>query len=91
MARFYTNPFMKDAPMVKAVAFGEQHYAGMSMTSEGVFDEWERTVTFSDGAERVEVVRRKSRHMKRSPEGGIYTEGKGWRCWYPDWYVNRGR
>ena len=57
MSRFYTDPFRRDAVMVKAVAWSEPRFVGFSRTRAGTFRTWSRTVTFEDGSEHIEDVR----------------------------------
>jgi hypothetical protein len=65
-ARFYTNPFVKDAPMVGVVSATEPTYDGVTHTGEGSFQTWSRTIAYADGTTRTEEVERRDLRDMRS-------------------------
>lgn len=59
MSRFYTNPFVKDAPLECAVTIGEPRYSGISVTAlEGIFKEWYCDIEYSGGSKQSRLVKR---------------------------------
>lgn len=92
MGRFYTNPFQKDAPTVWQVSATEPYFAGYTALPEGVFADYERTITYSDGTTRSELWERRPSGLLRDAAmgGAVYeryepTRPGGWaaRIYYP--------
>lgn len=52
MSRFYTNPFVKDAPMAHVVEVGPERYDGVTMLADGrSYHSWSQLLKYSDGHE----------------------------------------
>lgn len=92
MARFYTNPFVKDAPMAAAVKYGESRFLGYTLTRDGAMADYGRDVTYSDGTVRVEELESRPTNFGRYPgafDGTFFVQSKpspgkwGGRVHYP--------
>lgn len=81
--RFYTNPFRKDAETVWMVSASEPQFAGYSVLPSGVFADYYRTVTYSDGSTRNELYEQRPSDFIWGTSG-LYTQGRGYRMYYPD-------
>lgn len=83
--RFYTNPFKRDAETVWQVSVSEPRFQGYSVLPEGVFADYEREITYSDGTKRWELFERRATDLFQAKEDPdtAYTQGKGYRVYYP--------